>query len=153
MLFLENFSMISYCDQLWEGRGRGLKREDLIGTLDVQIRYNVSSPFGTAILNKTVEKIVYLDSIFLNIVAVPVLPSPPSPESNVVVYSKESLIPGRLWEATLNWGKGFSFRKGVVLEIVLLRRKVEMMGKTFSSSFVRDCSLKHQWQISQKSLK
>ena len=37
------------------------------------------------------EKIVYLDSSFLNIVAVPVLPSPPSPESNVVVYSKESL--------------------------------------------------------------
>ena len=28
------------------------------------------------ILDKTVEKIVYLDSIFLNIVAVPVLPSP-----------------------------------------------------------------------------
>ena len=91
------------------------------------------------ILDKTVEKIVYLDSIFLNIVAVPVLPSPPSPESNVVVYSKESLIPGRLWEATLNWGKGFSFRKGVVLEIVLLCRKVDMMGKTFSSSFVWDC--------------
>ena len=94
------------------------------------------------ILDKTVEKIVYLDSIFLNIVAVPVLPSPPSPESNVVVYSEESLIPGRLWEATLNWGKGFSFRKGVVLEIVLLRRKVDMMGKTFSSSFVRDCRWK-----------
>ena len=34
------------------------------------------------ILDKTVEKFVYLDSIFLNIVAVPVLPSPPSPESN-----------------------------------------------------------------------
>ena len=94
---------------------------------------------GATILDKTVEKIVYLDSIFLKIVAVPVLPSPPSPESNVVVYSKESLIPGRLWEATLNRGKGFSSRKGVVLEIVLLRRKVDMMGKTFSSSFVRDC--------------
>ena len=90
----------------------------------------------STILDKTVEKILYLDSIFLNIVAVPVLPSPPSPESNVVVYSKKSLIPGRLWEATLNWGKGFSFRKGVVLEIFLLRRKVDMMGKTFSSSFV-----------------
>ena len=64
-----------------------------------------------------------------------------SPESNVVVYSKESLIPGRLWEATLNWGKGFSFRKGFVLEIVLLRSKVDMMGKTFSSNFVRDCRL------------
>ena len=47
MLFLENFSMISYCDQLWEGRGRGLKREDPISTLDVQIRYNVSSLFAT----------------------------------------------------------------------------------------------------------
>ena len=93
-------------------------------------------------MDKTVEKIVYLDSIFMNIVAVPVLPSPPSPESNVVVYSKESLIPGRLWTATLNWGKGFSFRKGLVLEIVLLRRKVDMMGKSFSSSFVRDCSCK-----------
>ena len=80
--------------------------------------------FKAAILDKTVEKIVYLDSIFLNIVAVPVLPSPPSPESIVVVYSKESLIPGRLWEATFNWGKGFSFRKGVVLKIVLVRRTV-----------------------------
>ena len=80
-------------------------------------------------MDKTVEKIVYLDSIFQNIVALPVLPYPPSPESNVVVYSKASLVPGRLWEATLNWGKGFSFRKGVVLEIVLLRRKVDMMGK------------------------
>ena len=98
-----------------------------------------SGKLFATILDKTVEKIVYLDSIFLSIVAVPVLPSPPSPESNVVVYSKESLIPGRLWEATLNWGKGFSFRKGVVLEIVLLRRKMDMMGKTFSSSFVRDC--------------
>ena len=94
---------------------------------------------GSTILDKTVEKIVYLHSIFLNIVAVPVLPSPPFPESNVVVYSKENLIPGHLWEATLNWGKGFSFRKDIVLEIVLLRRKVDMMGKTFSSSFVRDC--------------
>ena len=101
----------------------------------------------TTILDKTVEKIVYLDSIFLNIVAVPVLPSPPSPESNVVVYSKESLIPGRLWEATLNWGKGFSFHKGVVLEIVLLRRKVDTMRKTFSSSFVRDCSFELQLKL------
>ena len=92
------------------------------------------------IVDKTFEKIVYLDSIFLNIVAVPVLPSPPSPESNVVVYSKESLIPGHLCEATLNWGKGFSFRKGVILEIVLLHRKVDMMGKPFSSSFVQDYS-------------
>ena len=48
------------------------------------------------ILDKTVEKIVYLGSIFLNIIAVPVLPSPPSPKSNVVVYSKGSLIPRRL---------------------------------------------------------
>ena len=47
-------------------------------------------------LDKTVVKVVYLGSIFLNIIAVPVLPSPPSPESNVVVYSKESLIPRRL---------------------------------------------------------
>ena len=88
---------------------------------------------------KLLRKLYIWTAFFLNIVAVPVLPSPPSPESNVVVYSKENLIPGRLWEATLNWGKGFSFRKGVVLEIVLLLRKVDMMGKTFSSSFVRDC--------------
>ena len=66
------------------------------------------------ILDKTVQKIVYLDSIFLKIVAVPFLPSPPSPESNVVVYSKQSLIPDRFGEATLNRGKGFSSRKGVV---------------------------------------
>ena len=47
-------------------------------------------------MDKNVEKIAHLGSIFLNIVAVPVLSSAPSPESNVVVYSKESLIPGRL---------------------------------------------------------
>ena len=33
----------------------------------------------STILDETVEKIVYLDSIFLKIVAVPVLHSPPSP--------------------------------------------------------------------------
>ena len=99
----------------------------------------VLCPLLATILDKTVKKIVYLDRIFLKIVAVPGLPSPPSLESNVVVYSKESLIPGRLWEATLNRGKGFSSRKGVVLEIVLLRKKVDMMGNTFSSSFVQDC--------------
>ena len=45
-------------------------------------------------------------------------------------------------ESNIELGKGFSFRKGLVLEIVLLRRKVDMMGKLFSSSFVRDCSCK-----------
>ena len=40
-------------------------------------------------MDKTVEKIASLGSIFLNIVAVPVLSSPPSPESNVVVYLKK----------------------------------------------------------------
>ena len=108
------------------------------------IRHQEYKSQVTTILDKTVEKIVYLDSIFLNIVPVPVLPSPPFPESNVVVYSKKSLIPGRLWEATLDWGKGFSFRKGVVLEIALLRRRVDVMGKTFSSSFVQDCSYKYR---------
>ena len=43
--------------------------------------------------------------------------------------------------SNIELGEGFSFRKGVVLEIVLLRRKVDMMGKTFSSSFVRDCTV------------
>ena len=44
--------------------------------------------------------------------------------------------------SNIELGEGFFFfRKGVVLEIVLLRRKVHMMGKTFSSSFVRDCSI------------
>ena len=100
---------------------------------------NIAKTTLATILDKTVEKLVYLDSLFLNIVVVPVLPYSPSPESNVVVYSKESPIPGRLWEAILNWGKGLSIPKGVVLEIVLLRRKVDMMGETFSSSFVRDC--------------
>ena len=55
-----------------------------------------SQQLETTILDKTVEKIVYLGKIFLNIEAVSVRPSPPSTESNVVVYSKESLIPERL---------------------------------------------------------
>ena len=64
----------------------------------------------------------------------------PSPRKQCCVF-KKSLIPERLQEAALNWGRGISFRKAVVLEIVLLRRIVYIMGKTFSSSFVRDCSL------------
>ena len=72
---------------------------------------------------------------------VPVLSSPAFSDSNVVVYSKESLIPSRLWEETLNWVKGFSFRKGGSLKKVLLRRKVGMIGKTFSARFVPNCSV------------
>ena len=56
----------------------------------------IPSWYISTILGKTVEKIVYLGRISLNIVAVPVLSSLPSPEGNVVVYSKESPIPGRL---------------------------------------------------------
>ena len=42
--------------------------------------------------------------------------------------------------SNIELGEGVFFPSfGVVLEIVLLRRKVDMMGKTFSSSFVRDC--------------
>ena len=64
---------------------------------DSKQSFHVLRPsYVDTILDKTVEKIVYLGSIFLNIKAVPILPSPPSPESNVVVYSKESLIPMRL---------------------------------------------------------
>ena len=42
------------------------------------------------ILDKTVEEIAYSGSIFLNIVAVLILPSPLSPKNNVVMYSKEA---------------------------------------------------------------
>ena len=38
--------------------------------------------------------------------------------------------------------KGISFDKAAVLEIVLFRRIVYIMGKTFSSSFVQDCGKK-----------
>ena len=62
---------------------------------------------------------------------------------------KKSLIPGRLREAALNWGNGISFRKAFVLEIALLRRIVYIMGKTFSSSFVRDCSLSQDLRQSE----
>ena len=56
--------------------------------------FHVLIPFyGDTILDKTVEKIVYLGCIFLNIIAVPVLPSPrtpPSPESNVLCIQKKA---------------------------------------------------------------
>ena len=38
-----------------KGEGGGAKREDLIGTFDVQIRYNVSSLFATGCLNAEVS--------------------------------------------------------------------------------------------------
>ena len=53
------------------------------------------------------------ESIFSNIEPVPALSSSAVPASNVVLYSKESLIPRRLLKATLNCVKEFSFRKGV----------------------------------------
>jgi len=73
------------------------------------------------ILDKTVEKIAYLGGIFCKLRSRPILPSPPPPGSSVVGSSKESRIPKHLYEATLNWGRGFSLRKAVYLEIVLLR--------------------------------
>ena len=42
------------------------------------------------ILDKTVEKIVYLDSIFLNIVAVPVLPSPLTLKAMLLCIQKKA---------------------------------------------------------------
>ena len=56
------------------------------------------------ILDKTVGKIVYLDIIFLNIVAVPVLPSPPSLESNVVVPDPWAFV-----ESNIELGEGVFF--------------------------------------------
>ena len=64
---------------------------------------------------------------------------PPPPGSSVV--SKESRNPKHLQEATLNWGREFSLRKAVDLEIVLLRQVVHINENIFSSSFVQDCSL------------
>ena len=56
--------------------------------------------------------------------------------------SKESLILGRLYEATLTLGKEICFR-GAVLEKVLTRRIGHIKGETFSSNFFRDCSIFH----------
>ena len=61
------------------------------------------------ILDKTDEKIVYLGSIFLNIVAVPVLYSPPSPESDVVVYSKRKPDPWAFVGSNIELGEGDFF--------------------------------------------
>ena len=62
---------------------------------------------------------------------------------NQILSSERSLLvspkTGNRTKSKKSGVKAFSFRKGVVLEIVLLRRKADMMGKTFSSSFVRDC--------------
>ena len=59
------------------------------------------------ILDKTVEKIVYLESIFLNIVAVPVLLSPPSPES----IFKRKPDPWTFVESNIELGEGVFFWK------------------------------------------
>ena len=86
-------SVQDYCDkQHWEGEGTGKKQKKAFtGCKKVSF---TAHHWGKLQLQS--HTISYLESIFLNIVAVLVLPSPPSPESNVVVYSKESLIPGRL---------------------------------------------------------
>ena len=43
--------------------------------------------------------------------------------------------------SNIELGEGVFFSQRRRFGRVLLRRKVDMMGKTFSSSFVRDCSL------------
>ena len=60
-------------------------------------------------MDKTVEKIAYLGSIFLNIVAVPVLSSAPSPESNVVVYFKRKPDPWAFVGSNIELGEGVFF--------------------------------------------
>ena len=49
-----------------------------------------SGKLFATILDKTVEKIVYLDSIFLNIVAVPVLSSPPPLKAMFLCIQKKA---------------------------------------------------------------
>ena len=68
------------------------------------------------VLDKTVEKSVYLGGggIFSKLRSRPILPSPPSPGSSVVGSLKESRIPKYLWEATLNWGRGFLYAKPLI---------------------------------------
>ena len=62
-------------------------------------------------------KTAYLESIFLNIVAVTVLPSPlPLEAASVVVSSKDTFV-GSNFEP----GQGISLGKAADLEIVLLR--------------------------------
>ena len=68
------------------------------------------------VLDKTVEKSAYLGEggIFSKLRSRPILPSPPPPGSSVVGSSKESRIPKYLWEATLNWGRGFFYTKPLI---------------------------------------
>ena len=97
---------------------------------------------------KLLRKLHTQGAFFLNFVADRFFPPPPPPPgSSVVGSSKESRIPKHLQEATLNWGRGFSLRKAVDLEIVLLRQVVRINENIFSSSFVQDCSLIMQWVI------
>ena len=79
------------------------------------VKFSFECHVIVTILDKTVEKIAYLGGIFSKLRSRPILPSPPPPGSNVVGSSKESRIPKHLWEATLDWGRGFSLRKAVDL--------------------------------------
>ena len=68
------------------------------------------------VLDETVEKSAYLGEggIFSKLRSRPILPSPPPPGSSIVGSSKESRIPKYLWEATLNWGRGFFYAKPLI---------------------------------------
>ena len=67
---------------------RTIKGSLMLWPCEIQSTYNLGQNWR--------ENCILEKHLILNIVDVPVLPSPPSPESNVVVYSKKSLIPGLL---------------------------------------------------------
>ena len=93
------------------------------------------------ILDKTVEKIVYLDSIFSKHRSCAGSSLSLFPWKQCCCVFKRKPEPWAFVGSNIELGEGDFSPQYVVLEIVLLRRKVDMMGKTFSSSFVRDWRL------------
>lgn len=94
--------------------------------------------FATTILDKSLNNILYLGRIFIDILAVAFLPLPL--EVVLLCLYKKAWSLGVRRKQRWTGGGEFCWRKAVDLELVLLRKVVRINDNTFLSSSVRDCS-------------
>ena len=86
---------------------------EMLNNLKTETKKGEETKENATILDKTVEKSAYLERISSKLRSRPILPSPLPLEAVLLGLQKKA--------GSLELGRGFSLRKAVDLEIVLLR--------------------------------